>query len=173
MFESPFRAVHIAMPKLLENWTKVHFPTKSIPPFHGPCLVLSNRVFRDHFLQEATLEAATRYHRKKPFVLSFFSKNFIFCIFQNLSKTPNNPTLPLLIHHPNNILSSFQHCFSTCRSLLPDCFSKVSSMAKCGWSLFKLLQAKVSPPFTSWTLVEQLFWPFVTKQQLHHDCSTN
>ena len=46
------------------------------------------------------------------------SKTSSLALFKICQETPNNLTLLLLIHHQNNILSSFQHGFSTCRGFL-------------------------------------------------------
>jgi hypothetical protein len=121
--QSQIRASTYTHANLLETWKKSTFLTKSIPPFHGPCLVLSNRVLRDYFLQEATLEAATRYHRK-TLVISFSQKS-IFLHFPKICQKPSKDhEQTLLFHHLGIILSSFQPPFFNCKSFLWTVFAK-------------------------------------------------
>lgn len=83
-------------------------------------------------------------------------------------------------HDLVSIATSFKHLYKCISAailqpggLLSDCSFQISSMTVHGLSIFQHPWTKPTPPFTSWTLAEQLFWLIVTKQQLHHDCPTN
>ena len=102
------------------------------------------------------------------------SKNIILpAFFQALPKN-------LKGHDLVSIATSFKHLYKCISAailqpggLLSDCSFQISSMTVHGLSIFQHPWTKPTPPFTSWTLAEQLFWLIVTKQQLHHDCPTN
>ena len=89
-----------------------------------------------------------------------------------LPKAPKNSTWILLLHHPSIILGSLRPSFFNCNHLFARSFFKASSMAELGLNCSKLHWAKVTSPFTLWSLNLHLFRAFASKQQLNLICSS-